>query len=895
MDRAETSESVSDQAESGYQTGSTPNTQPTQSSHSSAGASHGRGRAMLVDRVKERQQNSGIVQEQHSQKTTVIGRARFVQMIMDRSEQQGSKDATAEVTARMQTASLEQKEPPGKPQSKPTPSAVELPKALPTEPVVRMGTSGTSTKLLCNFMELRCEPNRGMFLYTVDFDPVLESKKERYKCLEENVHIFGKTHTFDGTLLMMPQALPQKLTVIDMKRPLEGSPVRLTVTFRAQKRMSENVMFYNKLFRRIMGILQLTEIGRKNFDPTQARIVPQHKLEVWPGYVTAVNEFEGGLMLNLDITHRVLMQTTVYDHIKMTALASPNQFRDNLLKSLLGVVVFTRYNKKTYRIDDVCFDTNPMSTFKYGDRDITYVEYYKRQYGIDVLDHNQPLLLHRAERRVAGKEQPEQQLVCLVPEICYLTGLTDEMRSDFKVMRDIATYTRVSPNQRMASMEQFCKNVNSNEKARTLLASWGLELKTQIRPVIGRTLPNETIRFGNDATTSAGPMADFNNQITNNHMLRVVNITNWMLVHTSRDTRAATTFVDCVNRNCRLVGINISPPQREMLQQDSTQSYVQLLRSRVRPETQIVVIIFPTAREDRYAAVKRLCCSELPVPSQVINARTLMNDKKVRAIVLKIILQMNCKLGGSLWGVNIPLSDTMICGIDTYHETKRQNASVAAFVGSLSPDFTQWYSRATIQSCKEEFMNGLCASFEKTLFAYRGRNSHLPQRVIIFRDGVSDSQIRMCEEYELPQLLAACEAVQPGYKPKITFIIVQKRIITRMFSMNGADGSFGNPPPGTVLDHTVTRRYLYDFFLVSQSVRQGTVSPTHFVILRDDSSFSPDILQRLAYKMCYMYYNWPGTVRVPACCQYAHKLAYLVGQSVKRQPSESLCDKLFYL
>jgi hypothetical protein len=25
-----------------------------------------------------------------------------------------------------------------------------------------------------------------------------------------------------------------------------------------------------------------------------------------------------------------------------------------------------------------------------------------------------------------------------------------------------------------------------------------------------------------------------------------------------------------------------------------------------------------------------------------------------------------------------------------------------------------------------------------------------------------------------------------------------------------------------------------------------------------------------------MYYNWPGTVRVPAPCQYAHKLAYQV-------------------
>ena len=33
-----------------------------------------------------------------------------------------------------------------------------------------------------------------------------------------------------------------------------------------------------------------------------------------------------------------------------------------------------------------------------------------------------------------------------------------------------------------------------------------------------------------------------------------------------------------------------------------------------------------------------------------------------------------------------------------------------------------------------------------------------------------------------------------------------------------------NPPPGSVLDHTVTRRDMFDFFLVSQSVKQVSSS-----------------------------------------------------------------------
>lgn len=87
----------------------------------------------------------------------------------------------------------------------------------------------------------------------------------------------------------------------------------------------------------------------------------------------------------------------------------------------------------------------------------------------------------------------------------------------------------------------------------------------------------------------------------------------------------------------------------------------------------------------------------------------------------------------------------------------------------------------------------------------------------------------------------------------------------------------------------------YDFYLVPQSVRQGTVTPTHCIVVEDDNKFPPDVLQRLTYKLCFLYYNWPGTVRVPACCQYAHKLAYLVGQSIKREPAETLNNRLFYL
>lgn len=53
-----------------------------------------------------------------------------------------------------------------------------------------------------------------------------------------------------------------------------------------------------------------------------------------------------------------------------------------------------------------------------------------------------------------------------------------------------------------------------------------------------------------------------------------------------------------------------------------------------------------------------------------------MNAEKVRSITQKILLQINCKLGGTLWNISIPFKTAMIVGIDTYHDAGRKKRSV---------------------------------------------------------------------------------------------------------------------------------------------------------------------------------------------------------------------------
>jgi len=313
----------------------------------------------------------------------------------------------------------------------------------------------------------------------------------------------------------------------------------------------------------------------------------------------------------------------------------------------------------------------------------------------------------------------------------------------------------------------------------------------------------------------------------------------------------------------------------------------------VNPAVQLVVIIMPTARDDRYAAVKKLCCVEKPVASQVINFKTISNEKKVSSVVQKVVLQINCKLGGELWACNTPFKNLMVIGVDVYHDPTRRGQSIAGIVASMNHTFSRWHSSTCFQMPGQELIDALKIAFIKSLKKYYEVNHNWPDTVIVFRDGVGDSQLAVSAKYEAEQFKDCFRHISDNYSPGLGFVVVQKRINTRIFLMAGKEPE--NPAPGTILDHTVTRRDWYDFFLVSQHVGQGTVSPTHYVVTHDSSGLSPDLMQKLSYKLTHMYYNWPGTVRVPAPCQYAHKLAYQVGEHIHKEPSAKLEERLFYL
>lgn len=100
------------------------------------------------------------------------------------------------------------------------------------------------------------------------------------------------------------------------------------------------------------------------------------QLEIWPGYITSIRQHEEDILVCAEISHKVMRSETVYAIMKRINSEERNT-KAKIEQTLLGTTVLTKYNNKTYRIDEITYDVKPSHTFKMKDRDVSYIEYYK--------------------------------------------------------------------------------------------------------------------------------------------------------------------------------------------------------------------------------------------------------------------------------------------------------------------------------------------------------------------------------------------------------------------------------------------------------------------------------------------------------------------------------------
>uniref|UniRef100_A0A182WDE0 Uncharacterized protein n=1 Tax=Anopheles minimus TaxID=112268 RepID=A0A182WDE0_9DIPT len=765
----------------------------------------------------------------------------------------------------------------------------------------KQGISGTKLVVKTNYFRLtRLEKNMCVFQYRVDFEPTVEDMRIMQALIRTQGPVVGP-YIFDGTMLFLYNKLRSEVVELQVKDPRTEALYKMTIRHVGTVDMTSEMAFMilNLMHRQALGSLKLLAINRHFFDPEAKISIPQYGLELYPGYVTSIRQHERDVLLCVDMTHRVLRMDTCYKMLQ-NMQRQPGSFRDNFRHMMIGANVMSTYNQKMYRINDVDYSVTPMSTFttKEGEN-ITFVEYYKKQYNITIRDPKQPMLLTEPNDRLVrlGQDKP----ILLVPELCRLTGITEDMRRDFHLMRAIADHTRLGADKRIQRLERFNERLQG-AASREVFQFWKTELDRRLVEVPARTLRQEGIMFRMQGDgMPAGPEADWGSAFQKNQMFKSIPLERWYVVCERGKETLVTDFLGCMQQASRTMQFKISPPRIVPVQNDNHAGYKHTLTQLLNNDVQLVMCVVPNDRADRYAAIKKTCCVERSIPCQVIKTRTITPKNGVvrtlMSVATKVVIQLNCKLGGIPWMVKNPLSNAMVVGFDVCHDTQDKSKSFGAIVATMySPKQPEpkYFSSIEAHTRGEELSNFVAAGIGKALRAYQtayGQNN-LPRRIILYRDGVGEGQLRHVVNFEtktIKNMLNHVYANFKEFKPQLSILVVNKRINTRLFMADR------NPPPCTIVDDIITLPERSDFFLISQTVRQGTVSPTSYNIVFDESGLTVDQLQVYTSKQTHLYYNWCGTIAVPAVCQYAHKLAFLTSQYLHQQPHQNLDNKLYYL
>ncbi|XP_059960394.1 piwi-like protein 4 [Mesoplodon densirostris] len=755
----------------------------------------------------------------------------------------------------------------------------------------KRGSSGIPVKLVTNLFNLDLPQDWQLYQYHVTYSPDIESRRLRIALLYSHRELSNKAKAFDGVILFLSQKLEEKVMELSCETQ-RGETVKMTITLTRELPASSPVCIqvFSIIFKKILKKLSMYQIGRNFYKPSEPVEIPQHKLSLWPGFSISVSYFESSLLFGADVSYKILRNETVLEFMtNLCHTTGMSCFTQTCEKQLIGLIVLTRYNNKTYRIDDIDWSVKPTHTFQKQDgTEVTYVDYYKQQYDITLSDLNQPVLVSLLKSK--RNDDAEVRMAHLIPELCFLTGLPGQATSDFQLMKAVAEETHLSPLGRQQRLARLADDIQRNKDARFELETWGLHFGCQMS-LTGRVVPSEKIII-QDHTCQPVSAADWSKDMRTCKILSAQSLNKWLVICSNRAESVMESFLNCLRRVGRPMGFNVDHPKLIKVQENPA-AFLHAIQKYVDPEVQLVMCILPSNQKSYYDSIKKYLSSDCPVPSQCVLAQTLNKRGMMMSIATKIALQMTCKLGGELWAVEIPLKSLMVVGIDVCKDAFNQEMVVVGFVASINPRITRWFSRCILQRTMADVADCLKVFMTGALNRWYKHNHGLPARIIVYRDGVGDGQLKTLIEYEVPQLLSSVTEASSNTSPKLSVIVVRKKCTPRFLTETGR--TLQNPPLGTIVDSGATRPEWYDFYLISRVAGQGTINPTYYNVIYDDNGLKPDHMQRLTFKLCHLYYNWPGLISVPAPCQYAHKLTFLVAQSTHKEPSLELASSLFYL
>ncbi|KAJ4839043.1 Protein argonaute 4B [Turnera subulata] len=622
------------------------------------------------------------------------------------------------------------------------------------------------------------------------------------------------------------------------------------------------------------------------------------------GFHSSFRAAQGGLSLNIDVSTTMIVQPgPVVDFlIANQNVRDPRQVDWMKAKRMLkNLRIRTAHSNTEYKITGLSEKTCREQTFSLKQRngpdsenqaaEVTVYDYFVNQ-------RNLPLR-YSADFPCVNVGKPKRPSYFPL-ELCELVSLQRYTKSLSGQQRaSLVEKSRQKPQERMRVLTDALRI--SNYAVDPMLQSAGVTISSHFTEVEGRVLPAPRLKVGNgeDFFPRNGRW-NFNNK----KLVKPVKIERWAIVNFS--ARCDMQHLSLTLSKCGdMKGISISSPfdcfeESHQVRRESAPVRVErmfeIIKKRLPGPPQFLLCILPERKNsDIYGPWKRKCLSDLGIVTQCI-APMKVNDQYITNVLLKI----NAKLGGinSLLTIedspSMPLVSkcpTLILGMDVSHGSPGRSdlPSIAAVVSSRGwPLISRYRASVRTQSLKVEMIANLFKPVSDTedrgmirealVDFYTSSGKRKPEQIIIFRDGVSESQFNQVLNIELDQIIEACKFLDENWSPKFTVIIAQKNHHTKFFQ---GGGSPDNVLPGTVIDNGICHPRNNDFYMCAHAGMIGTTRPTHYHVLFDQLGFSADDLQELVHSLSYVYQRSTTAISIVAPICYAHLAASQMTQFIK--------------
>ncbi|GAA5863732.1 hypothetical protein JCM3774_001234 [Rhodotorula dairenensis] len=619
-------------------------------------------------------------------------------------------------------------------------------------------------------------------------------------------------------------------------------------------------------------------------------------LEMWRGFYTTLRTGPSKLFLNLDIASQPMVQSgslpdVVLDFLRGSSrnltmqqisaanLPGPEIIRLNrFLKGLkVQLVVADRDGvKPTRKIRSVepIAANDPNEAFDVDGKRMTIEQYFQTFYNVQLRRPDFPCI-------------SVSKIARWPLELCQVDpGQKWSQKLDPAQTAEAIKLTTVEPGSRVKMLDEGLKRIQPTQAA---LGQWEVAISPSAMQVEARELPAPAIQYRRSVHPREGVW-----DVKGQQFHTPTTIKSWLvLVFDSSQffpVNDAQTCITGLVMSCTRLGIHIADRQPEINYWPNgadIPSFIQSLGSRLIARTglppDLVVCFLPRKPCDAYGEIKRFGDQSVGVATQCLfeNKAKKGGEQYFNNVALKINVKLsgiNSVLQPSDLGP-IAQAPTMVCGGDVSHASPGSpNPSVAAVVGSMDPTASVYGSAITVQPSRLELIARLEEMMLKLLRQFYERNRVLPERILFFRDGISEGQFSHIIAGEIKAIRMAAaqagQAVGQRYEPKLTFICCGKRHHISLFPTNPRDGdsTTGNAKSGTVVDNGIVSPFHFDWYCMSHKALLGTGRSGHHTVRVDDSDFTADQLQALVFHLCFTYAKATRAVSVPTPAFYASRL-----------------------